>query len=136
MQHYPTDSPQAAARILALTVLADGAQSPLEVRALHRLDACRKLSLTQKEWHSVVAALCRGLLAAARTRGETHCTVTPEQVSAWLREVQDPVLRAEVLGLCAAVAEADDYLADSEWTVLAQALSEWNLHRTMLPGAA
>ena len=37
MRSYPSDSPQAVARLLALTVISDGGGSPPEIAATYRL---------------------------------------------------------------------------------------------------
>ena len=49
-----------------------------------------------------------------------------------MAEIENPALRATVLRLCVAVAEADDHVADAESIVLVSAVEQWGLHREML----
>ena len=46
MNAYPTNSPEAAARVLAMAMLADGQYSMTEIRALDRQQAPARLGLT------------------------------------------------------------------------------------------
>ena len=47
MRPYPIDSPQAATRLLAMALVADGHYAPCELRTLDRLDASRRLGLVR-----------------------------------------------------------------------------------------
>ena len=44
-----------------------------------------------------------------------------------LAEINDPLLRANVLNLCASLVESDQHLADGESFVLACAIEQWGL---------
>ena len=55
MRTYPSNSPQAAARIVALTVLADGDISKTELELLDRLAVHEQLGLDRDELHDVLA---------------------------------------------------------------------------------
>ena len=62
MRQYPKNSPQAAARIVALTLMSDGYAGKAEPDMLDKLGAPDQLGLTRAELHAVVHAFCEDLL--------------------------------------------------------------------------
>ena len=58
MRTYPCNSPQAAARIVALTVLADRDICKTELELLDRLAVHEQLGLDREEFHNVLDSLC------------------------------------------------------------------------------
>ena len=114
MQTYPTDSPQAAARLLAVVLVADGNYSLDELRALDRLEAPRRLGLTSEEMKAVIDQFCEDLLIAAQGHWTGSSQMDDATRRALLNEVQDPALRAQVMALCQGLAMADGHLADDE----------------------
>ena len=65
MRTYRINSPQAAARIVGLAMLADGHMCKAELDVLDRLGVHHQLGLHAEELHVVVHALCEDLLGAA-----------------------------------------------------------------------
>lgn len=131
MRSYPTDSPQAAARILALTLLADGHLCAAELRQLHALDAAERLGLSPQELQDVVQAFCEDLLGTADHGWGAACQVDPGTLNALFAEVDDPRLRLTLLELCLSVVQADEHVAEGESTVLAALVERWGLHHRM-----
>ena len=132
MRPYPNNSPQAAARIVALAMLADGHLCKAELDVLDRLDVHRQLGLQPEELHTVVHSLCEDLLAAAHLTWADACRVDPRTLAELMAEVDDPGLRLKVLNLCVSVVEADGNVAEGESIVLGAAVEHWGLHRQML----
>lgn len=132
MRSYPTDSPHAAARIVALTLVADGHVSKTELDVLDRVGACRQLGLDPHAMHSVLQAFCEDLLQAGHPHWADACQVDPRTLSQLMAEIESPALRIKVLRLCVAVVEADDHVADGESIVLVSAVEQWGLHHEML----
>lgn len=132
MRRYPTNSPLAAARIVALTMLADGDVSEAELAILDRFSAEEQLGLGPREFCAVVHALCEDLLWTARLSGASACRIDSLTLETLMSEIDDRALRLKTVRLCVAVAEADNHLADGEATVLAAAVEHWDL-RCELP---
>ncbi|MDP2257462.1 MAG: TerB family tellurite resistance protein [Polaromonas sp.] len=128
MRTYPRNSPQAAARILALAMLADGHLCNRELAALKRLGAHELLGLQAHELHAVVHEFREDLLACGGMRWAEACLMDPRRLRQLMDEVDDPDLRLKVLGLCVSLIEADQQLADSERIVFAAAVEHWGLH--------
>lgn len=136
MRTYPTDSPEAAARVLALALLADGDLSRAELSRLDALEAHAALGLTRSELHGVLNDFCIDLLATTRQTWGDACRVDPLTLSQLLAEVQDPALRRRVLALCLEAVEADEVVSDGESLVLVSAVEQWGLQGLMMERAA
>jgi hypothetical protein len=126
LRRYPCNSAEAAARIVALTLIANGRIKAVETAALEALQAHERLGLTRPQWHGVIHDLCADLLGPARC-GEESC-VPIEVLDRMLDEVGDDATRRLVLRLCSAVVHADRQVDDGESFVLLAAIERWGLH--------
>lgn len=131
MRHYLRNSPQAAARIVALAVLADGHLAPAELHVLERSHAHERLGLAREELHAVLHGFCEDLLQGAHLAWGDACRVDARTLSQLLADVDDPELRRTVLQLCLDLAQADEHIADGESVVLEAVVEHWGLHHTM-----
>ena len=130
MRNYPRNSPQAATRILALAMLADGHQCHTELAVLERLDAYEQLDLPRHGLHDVVHAFCEDLLVfSVGTCWTDACLMDSGLLRKVLDEVDDPALQRKVMSLCISLVEADQHLTDNESRVLAAAALHWKLLR-------
>ena len=127
MRSYPRNSPEAAARIVALVLISDGHVCRTEIETLQRLEVERELGLAPGAFAQVVHTLCEDLLMGAYAGGSMMCSVDEATLASLLAEVDDLVLRAQVLRLASAAAEADTHLADAEAMVVAAACLQWRV---------
>jgi uncharacterized tellurite resistance protein B-like protein len=132
MRSYPRNSPEAAARIVALAMLADGHLCKTELDAVGRLDGHEQLGLDPAQLHSVMHTFCEDLLAAAHGSWSDACRIDPHTLGELMAEIDDAELRSKVLRLCVAVVESDGHVAEGESIVLVAAVEQWGLHREML----
>ena len=132
MRTYPNNSPQAAARIVALAMLADGDISRVELDALARSGVHQQLGLHADDWDAVVQAVCDDLLTAGHLTWADACSIDPRTLAELMAEIADPALRLKVLRLCVSVVEADGNVVDGESILLGTAVEQWGLHREML----
>lgn len=123
MRSFPKDSPQAAARLLCLILIADGDAVQVEFEMLERLGAAERLGLSRDELHDVLRELCEDLFCAERRRWGR--TIDLQTFDALLAELESPALRNQVLQLAYAVAIADRRLSDGEAELLARANRQW-----------
>lgn len=131
MRSYPVNSPQAAARIVALTVLADGDLGEAEIACLDRLAVHRQLGLPRQELHAVLDTFCEDLLSSGQLFWSDRCPVDERTLAELMAEIQDPALRRRLLRLCVELAEVDDDVADGESLVLVAAVEHWGLQHEM-----
>ncbi|NML18328.1 TerB family tellurite resistance protein [Azohydromonas caseinilytica] len=122
---YPLNSPQAAGRLVALALIANGEIKAKEWAALSALRACEQLGLSDEHWHDLLDELCHDLLASPDAAGD--CLVDAPLLACWLAEVDDPALQHRVMRLCAAVIGADGHVDPGESVVLRGMLAQWVL---------
>jgi hypothetical protein len=125
MRSYPRNSPEAAARIVALTLLADGHLSRSELDLLEKRKAAQALGLAHDGLHQVLHTLCDDLLAGADQNWADACKVDPDTLSQLLNEVDDAALQLKVMRLCVDVVNADQHVAEGESVVLSAVLDHW-----------
>ena len=132
MRKYPQNSPLAAARIVALTTVADGDLDKSELDLLDQLAAHQKIGLRREELHAVMDTFYADLLSSKQLAWAETCPVDEYTLKELLAEVDEPALRRTVLELCVRVAEADGHVADGESMVLVTAVEQWGLQRAQL----
>ncbi|MDO9234455.1 MAG: TerB family tellurite resistance protein [Aquabacterium sp.] len=133
MRAYPVNSPQAAARIVALTVVADGNIGLTEINLLDKLAVHEQLGLPRHEFQALLDTFCEDFLASGQVKGADVCPVDERTLADLMGEIQDRGLRLKLLRLCVALAECDAHVAEGESIVLVAAVEHWGLHREMLP---
>ena len=131
MRSYPVNSPQAAARIVALTVVADGDIGDAEIAWLDRLVVHEQLGLTRHELHAVLDTFCEDLLSSDQLKWADACPVDERTLADLMGEIQDPALRLKLLRLCVELAEVDARVDEGESMVLVAAVEHWGLQREM-----
>ena len=131
MRRYPVNSPQAAARIVALTVIADGDIGEAEIEWLDRLSVHEQLGLARHELHTLLDTFCEDLLSSGQWNWADACPVDECTLADLMGEIQDPSLRLKLLRWCVEVAESDAHVAQGESIVLVAAVEHWGLHREM-----
>jgi uncharacterized tellurite resistance protein B-like protein len=132
MRKYAPNSPQAAARIVALTIVADGDVDKAEFALLDELTVHEQLGLERDALHAVIDTFCEDLLSSNQLAWAGNCPVDDYTLSELMGEIDDPALRRKVLGLCVRLAEVDGHVAAGESIVLVAAVEHWGLHRHML----
>ena len=125
MRTYPCNSPEAAARLVALVLIADGHVCRSEIEALSHCGAEHELGLAPDTMPRIVQTLCEDLLLGADASGSLLANIDDSALASLMAEVTDPLLRAKVVRLAKAVANADRHLADGEALVLAAASRLW-----------
>lgn len=127
MRTYPRNSPQAATRIAAFTLLADGHLGGAELAALQRLAAAGRLGLDGAAAGDVLRDAVQDLLAAGGAAWHGTAHLEAPVLHSVLREIDDPALRRDVLETCLALAQADRHLSEGEQTFLAAIGRQWDL---------
>ena len=110
MRSYTRNSPEAAARIVALVLISDGHVCRSEIEVLQQLHVEQELGLAPGAFAQVVHTLCEDLLIGAYGSGSMMCSVDETTLASLLAEVDDWVLQSKVLRLANAAAEADKHL--------------------------
>ena len=127
MRSYPHNSPEAAARIVALVLISDGHVCSSEFNILNQLGAERELGLEPRLLPHIVHTLCEELLLGGYETGSLMSNVDDSALASLMAEISDPVLQRTVLRLSLAAARADGHLADGEAIVLEAVRRHWQL---------
>lgn len=133
MRKYAKNSPQAAARIVALTLIADGDIGQAELALLDELAVHQQLGLKRDALQVVLDTFCEDLLSSKQLNWADVCPVDEYTLAELMSEIDDLALRRKVLSLCVKLAEVDGQVAEGESIVLVAAVEHWGLHRAMLP---
>ena len=136
MRSYPRNSPQAAGRLVALGLMADGHVCSRELQVLERMGAAERLGLAPEGLAQLLHTLCEDLLACAEASPMGLAPLGEAELAALLREVDDPALQREVLALLDAATRADGHLAEAENALLGAAVRQWGPSALGLPATA
>jgi tellurite resistance protein len=126
MHTYPSNSPQAAARIVALALIANSEVKTSEWAVLKSMRVHEHLGLTTEEWHEVVGDLYIDLVGSSTSLSDVlgDARLTRQL----LDHVDDPDLQRKVMRLCTGVINADGQVDEGESAFLLATLSQWELH--------
>ena len=122
MRSYATNSPHAAGRILALTMVVDGHLAHSELVALDSTRVLQYVSLDHDAFQQLLQELCEDMLVGA-TRGIIE--IDAKLIDELLVEIEDPDLRRKLLQAMWNIADADGWLANGEAVLLTRAGVMW-----------
>jgi uncharacterized tellurite resistance protein B-like protein len=125
MRTYAPNSPEAATRLLAMALIADGHCSMSEIRTLDRLGAPDALGLTAEQAKQVIDDFCADLLLGAQGDWAASTQIDAGTRRQLMAEVSDPVLGSKVRHLCEAIMLSDGHLADGEIELLDALAATW-----------
>jgi hypothetical protein len=135
VRSYPRNSPEAAARIVALVLISDGHVCSSEFEILKQLGAERELGLEPHLLPHIVYTLREELLQCGYATGSLMGKVDDSTLASLMAEISDPALQRTVLRLSLAAARADGHLADGETMVVDAARHHWQLVDSQEPSA-
>ena len=127
MRHYPKNSPEAAARIVALVLISDGHVCSSEFEALNQLDAARDLGLDPQDMPGILQALCEDLLMEGFDGRSILSHVGDGLMATLMAEVDEPQLQGKVLRIAVSVVNADQHLSDGETAMLDTICRYWQI---------
>ena len=136
MRSYPYNSPEAAARIVALVLISDGHVGKSEFESLNQLDGTRDFGLEPHNMPGIVQTLCEDLLMAGFDGRSILSHLDGSTLAAMLAEVDEPQLQSEVLRVAARVVNADQHLSDGETAMLDAINRHWQTRPVTLVGKA
>ena len=122
MRSYLVDSPYAAGRILALTMIVDGNLAGSEIAAMDRTKILSHIDLDHADFQVLLHDLCNDLLTST-----SHGTIQVDNalIDGLLGEIENPELRRTLLRAMWSIADADGWLADAEAILLTRASNAW-----------
>ena len=125
MRSYPTDSSEAMARILALSMLADGGLDQSELKVIANTKILARLGMTGSQFQVVLQTLCEDMLQCMRGFDYGKIELDRNVIDQLLSEVKEPHLQKQLLRVMMAVVDADGKMSDGEAVLISQALKRW-----------
>jgi hypothetical protein len=127
MRHYPSDSPEALGRIVALALMADGAIDPSELRLIDAERTISRFGLEPDAFDRVFYEFCTDMLGTARRLSSGQLELDAGTIDLLLDEVSEPGLRAVALRTMLDIVHADEQLACGEAVLVARAMQRWSI---------
>lgn len=125
MRSYPRNSPEAAARIVALALIADCHVSGTELDALTRADAAGELGLAPDALHHMLHTVCEDIACCAGFGGASLDGLDDAVLASIVSELTDADLQRKVLALVLLASSADGVVADGESRLLELLRAHW-----------
>ena len=125
MRHYPSDSPQAMARLVVLALLADGIIETSELDQLDDKGTIARLGLDSGSFDDVFYGVCADMLRSGQRMTAERLDLDDDAIDRMLDEVRDPLLRKKTLRAMTDIVHADRQLAGGEAALVARALKRW-----------
>ena len=127
MRHYSTDSPQAVARLLAMTILADGGLDAEEMNVLKNHDLSRRIGLDDAEFDRVLQEFCNDVMLASEHSGAAQLGLDRDTTAQLLRDVRSPELQRRLLRVMLDIVDTDGTVTGGESMLLAEAMMTWGV---------
>lgn len=133
MRHYEPDSARAAARILALTLLADGGLHRAELESLMRSRLYRRLGLDGPDFERIVHDYCEDLQVSAHYLDGLRMQPPDEVIQTLLDDIRDRSLQTGLLQVMQEIVSADGVETSAEIALLAGAVRKWGIRMRHRP---
>lgn len=125
MRTYPTDSPKAVCRLLALAMIVDGNLAPSELRALRHSGILQRIGVDEAVFDEVVQEVCEDLLATAERRCASEVEIDSRMLDALLDDIRDPALQLALMKAMLDIVHADEVLDGRESLLIQRGFKAW-----------
>ena len=129
MRHYPTNSPEAIGRILAIAMMADGAIDSGELAALEKKDIIHRIGLDPDRFDKVFYEYYEDLLTSAHRLPSGQLELDGASIGQLFDEIRDHGLQKLALRSMLDIVNADRQLNGREAALVAQAFQHWQIER-------
>ncbi|MFO1318005.1 MAG: hypothetical protein U1F52_00120 [Burkholderiales bacterium] len=133
MRTYTTDSPEALARVIAMTMITDAKLDDRELEIMETLYLYDVLGITRESFSAIVQAYCDDLMADGTPNGRIDI-MDRARINCIVDAVQDPKKRLQTAQMIANVIRADGHLHDTELALFRHVLERWHLTLDQLKG--
>lgn len=127
MRSYPVDSQESMARVVVLTLLADGAIEPVELKLLERPEIIARMGFDHDCLSKVTQEFCEDMATFAVHTKSGQLGLDPATIDLLLADIRSPALQVNLLRAMLDVVFANGQLTAGETAVIAQAMTCWGL---------
>lgn len=125
MRSYPTNSPEALARLVAMAILADGRLDNREVDWIKQNDTAALLGVDRDTLIQVLLDCCRDVINEAEQ--ERVFLLEDHRLARLADDLTDPALQKVALSAMLILAKSDGSVSEGEETLLRFLMSRWSL---------
>lgn len=126
MKNYPTNSPEALARILAMFMITDGEMEAREIESMESLNVYEIIGLSRKRFIEVLAKYCDDVSDEAENDGTIHL-LSPQRVNEVLDVITDRSKRLLCCAIALDICKADSAISDPEMLLLRHMMHYWHI---------
>jgi uncharacterized tellurite resistance protein B-like protein len=126
MKSYPTNSPEAVSRIVAMMMITDSSLDDRELEVMDELSIYDIIGISRSGFSQVVQDYCTELMSAGGEDGKIRL-VDKDRINAVVDLVDDHEKRVQTCGMILNIASADGRLHDTELAVFKYILDRWGL---------
>ena len=126
MRQYGTDSPEAIARIVALSLMADGAIDLSELESIQRNKIISALGLSNSLFDKVTHEFCEDMLIFGNRTAAGQYELDPESIDTLLKEIRDPFKQNKLLSSILTIVNAEGHVLAGECLLVSRALKVWH----------
>ena len=116
MRAYPTNSPEALARLIAMAILADGRLDNREIDWLKHHDTVSLVGIEQDVLIQALLDCCRDVITEAEQ--ERVFLLEERRLARLADDIVDPTLQKVALSAILIIAKADGAVSEGEQTLL------------------
>ena len=127
MRQYPQNSPAAMSRLVALSLMADGAIDLSELDTLERQDILSRVGMDESGFDKVIHEFCEDMLTCANRNTSGQIELDEATVGALLTDINEPALQRRVLRAMLDIVNADGRLSGGEAVLVSQAMKSWDI---------
>ncbi len=125
MRSYPTNSPEALARLVAMAILADGRLDNREVDWIKHNDTAALLGVDRDTLIQVLLDCCRDVMNEAEQ--ERVFLLEDHRLARLADDLTDPALQKVALSAMLILAKSDGSVSEGEETLLRFLMSRWSI---------
>ncbi len=134
MKTIAKNSPEALARVLAMTMITDAQLDDQELDLMERLKLYDLIGISRVQFSAVVADYCEELLQAGAPDGRVNL-LDRARIDRIVDAVEDPAKRLLAAQMVINVLKADGRLEETELALFRHILDRWGLSLEALVGA-
>ena len=132
MRAYPTNSPEAAARLICLAILADGNLHEREIELLDQHMIHDSVGLSRDDFVQVFLECCRDLVNEAE-QSRVHL-LEDARIERLAADITRPARRRTVASAILVMSKADGRITVGEQRLLLKLMESWGLSLDSLAG--
>ena len=125
MRSYPTNSPAAVARLIAMAMLADGRLDNREIDWLNHHDTAAMVSVDRETLIQVLLDCCRDVITEAEQ--ERVFLLEEARLARLADDITDRALQKVALSAMLIIAKADGTVSEGEEPLLRYLMQRWGL---------